>query len=173
MSPQIATVRPSKRPKWRRMVRASSSACVGCSCWPSPALITAQDTFCDSNSTAPDDWCRTTRKSGCMALMVIAVSSSVSPLDTDDVAIAMFITSAPRRLPAISKLRLGSRGVLEEQVHLCSAPARAPPLPSSLATFGIVLGEVEHGGDVDGGKVCDGQQMLGLEQGGPWIRRCH
>ena len=38
-----------------------------------------------------------------MALMVIAVSSSVSPLETAELATAMFITSAPRRLPAISK----------------------------------------------------------------------
>ena len=29
--------------------RASSSAWVGCSCWPSPALITLQLTFCDSS----------------------------------------------------------------------------------------------------------------------------
>ena len=38
-----------------------------------------------------------------MALMVIAVSSSVSPLETADVATAMFITSAPSLFPAISK----------------------------------------------------------------------
>ena len=54
-SPQIATVRPSMRPLLRRMVSASSSAWVGCSCWPSPALITEQSTFCDSSSTEPDE----------------------------------------------------------------------------------------------------------------------
>ena len=44
MSPQIATVRPSIRPLRRRMVSASSSAWVGCSWAPSPALMTAQRT---------------------------------------------------------------------------------------------------------------------------------
>ena len=38
-----------------------------------------------------------------MALSVMAVSISVSPLDTDDVATFMFMTSAPSRLPASSK----------------------------------------------------------------------
>ena len=41
------------RPLWRRMVSASSSACVGCSWLPSPALITEQSTFWDKSSTAP------------------------------------------------------------------------------------------------------------------------
>ena len=40
--------------------------------------------------------------SGRMALSVIAVSTSVSPFFTEDEATAMFMTSAPRRLPAIS-----------------------------------------------------------------------
>jgi aspartate carbamoyltransferase catalytic subunit len=41
------------RPLARRIVSASRSACVGCSCAPSPALITEQSTFCASSSTAP------------------------------------------------------------------------------------------------------------------------
>ena len=53
MSPQMATVSPAMRPLARRMVSASSSACVGCWCAPSPALITEQSTFCASSSTAP------------------------------------------------------------------------------------------------------------------------
>ena len=41
MSPTIATRQPSSDgPRWRRSVNASSSACVGCSWRPSPALIT-------------------------------------------------------------------------------------------------------------------------------------
>ena len=38
-----------------------------------------------------------------MAFSVIAVSISVSPFFTDELPTAMFMTSAPRRLPAISK----------------------------------------------------------------------
>ena len=41
-----------------------------------------------------------------MALRVIAVSMSVSPLLMDERLTAMLMTSAPRRLPASSKLVL-------------------------------------------------------------------
>jgi hypothetical protein len=41
--------------------------------------------------------------SGRMALSVIAVSISVSPFFTEELATAMFITSAPSLLPASSK----------------------------------------------------------------------
>ncbi len=104
MSPQIATVRRWMRPLARRMVRASSSACVGCSCRPSPAFRTAQSTFCASRLTAPEDGCRTTSRSGCMAFSVSAVSISVSPFFTLECPTDMFITSAPSRLPASSKV---------------------------------------------------------------------
>jgi len=53
-SPQITTINRSMRPLLRRMVSASSSAWVGCSCEPSPALITEQSTFLASSSTAPE-----------------------------------------------------------------------------------------------------------------------
>ena len=104
MSPQIATVSRCSRPLARRIVSASSSACVGCSWRPSPALMTAQFTFSASRLTAPEWGWRTTSRSGCMAFSVSAVSISVSPFFTLDCATAMFITSAPRRLPASSKL---------------------------------------------------------------------
>jgi hypothetical protein len=104
MSPQIAMVRRCSRPFSRRMVSASSSACVGCSCRPSPAFRTAQFTFCARRSTAPEWGWRTTSRSGCIAFSVIAVSIRVSPFLIDDACIDMFITSAPSRLPAISKL---------------------------------------------------------------------
>ena len=43
-SPQMVTVSPSMRPLARRMVKASSSAWVGCSWVPSPALTMPQRT---------------------------------------------------------------------------------------------------------------------------------
>ena len=101
-SPQIAMTRPSSRPLLRRMVSASSSACVGCSWLPSPALITEPSTLRANSSTAPEAWCRTTRISGCMALSVTAVSISVSPLRIEDEDTDMFMTSAPSRFPASS-----------------------------------------------------------------------
>ena len=75
---------------------------MGCSCEPSPALITEQSTLRASSSTAPEAWWRTTIMSGRMALRVIAVSISVSPLRMEDVETDIFMTSAPSRLPASS-----------------------------------------------------------------------
>ena len=66
--------------------------------------MTAQLTFCDRRLTAPDSLWRTTIASGRMAFSVIAVSSSVSPLRTEEVATSMLMTSAPSRLAATSKL---------------------------------------------------------------------
>ncbi len=40
MSPQIRMSRPSKPPFFSLIVIASRRACVGCSCAPSPALMT-------------------------------------------------------------------------------------------------------------------------------------
>ena len=45
MSPTSATVSPSICPRRWRIVRMSSRPCVGCSCGPSPALITEQPRF--------------------------------------------------------------------------------------------------------------------------------
>jgi hypothetical protein len=67
-------------------------------------LITEQPTFWLNSSTAPEALWRTMITSGRMALSVAAVSISVSPLATDEVFTDMFVTCAPSRLPAISKL---------------------------------------------------------------------
>ena len=111
ISPQMVMVRPVKssaaaprsRSEWRS-ASASSSACVGCSCWPSPALRTGQSTLSAISPVAPLDPWRITMASARMALSVIAVSISVSPFFTLEVAACMLTTSAPSRLPAISKL---------------------------------------------------------------------
>ena len=101
-SPQIATLKPSIRPLLRRMVSASRRAWVGCSWAPSPALTTEQSTLRARRCTAPAEWWRTTMMSGRMALRVAAVSMRVSPFFTEEEATDMFMTSAPRRLPASS-----------------------------------------------------------------------
>ncbi len=103
-SPQIATVRFSNRPSRRLMVSASSSAWVGCSCAPSPALTTLQSSLRDNSSAAPASGWRTTNMSGRMAFKVLAVSIRVSPLDTEDVLTLILRVSAPSRLAASSKL---------------------------------------------------------------------
>ena len=102
MSPQMATVSPPTSPNARRRLSRSSRAWVGCSCRPSPALTTAQPTFCDSRAAAPEAPWRTTSTSGFMAFSVAAVSIRVSPLAVDEVRGLSAVTSAPSRLAAIS-----------------------------------------------------------------------
>src|SRR3546814_5937711 len=71
---------------FRSMVSASSSACVGCSWRPSPALSTGQSTLSAISCTAPDAEWRITIASARIAFSVIAVSISVSPFFTLDCA---------------------------------------------------------------------------------------
>src|SRR2546421_820892 len=53
---------------------------------------------------APEDACRTTKMSACMAERLATVSRSDSPFVCDDTAIFRLMTSADRRLAAISKV---------------------------------------------------------------------
>ena len=53
MSPTMPTVSPSSRPTSWRMVKRSSSACVGCWCIPSPPLITCASMDSASTCGAP------------------------------------------------------------------------------------------------------------------------
>ena len=103
----------ASRPLWERIVNASSNACVGCSCMPSPALMIAERQIRDSRSGAPDEACRMTIMSGDIASMLRTVSTRVSPLVTLEVAAAMLSVSALSRFSAISNdvrvLVLGSK----------------------------------------------------------------
>ena len=101
-SPTIATFRPASRPLCSRMVKASSSACVGCSCMPSPALMIADRQVRASRCGAPDEPWRMTIMSGDIASRFWTVSRSDSPLVTLDVAVAMLSVSALSRFSAIS-----------------------------------------------------------------------
>ena len=53
--PQMQTRLPSSEPKRSRSVRRSSSPCVGCSCVPSPALMTFDSIRSARNCAAPDE----------------------------------------------------------------------------------------------------------------------
>src|SRR5688572_2586662 len=88
------------------MVKRSSRPCVGCACRPSRALITCSCalTWRAIRKGAPEDSCRTTKKSACIAERLATVSSSDSPLVADDTVMLRLITSADRRLAAISKV---------------------------------------------------------------------
>ena len=102
MSPTMATDRPSKCPFFSRIVSRSSSACVGCSCAPSPAFTTEHGTSRATSAGAPDEAWRTTTTSGLIAPMLRAVSRNDSPLAALEPPAEKFTTSAESHLPAIS-----------------------------------------------------------------------
>ena len=88
-----------------RMVNASKSAWLGCSCVPSPALITAPDIHFESakRCAAPDAPWRMITASAPMACKVCAVSFRDSPLLILDPLAEKLITSADKRFAAASK----------------------------------------------------------------------
>ena len=103
MSPTIATFIPANEsPRWRRRVKASRSAWVGCSCQPSPALTTEASIQPAIRWGTPDDLCRTTMASMPIASTVRTVSSSDSPFRSDDDPAENVIVSAESRLAAVS-----------------------------------------------------------------------
>src|SRR5438105_6649079 len=88
------------------MVKRSSRPWVGCACRPSQSLTTCSCglTWRAMRNGAPEKSWRTMKMSACMADRFATVSSSDSPLLCDDTAIFRLMTSAERRLAAISKV---------------------------------------------------------------------
>src|SRR6267142_5448289 len=88
------------------MVKRSSRPCVGWAWRPSPAFTTCSCglTWRAMRKGAPEEACRTTKMSACMAERFATVSSRDSPLVAEDTAMFRLIPSADRRLAAISKV---------------------------------------------------------------------
>ena len=105
MSPTIATLRPRRSPPGRcwRIVYRSSRACVGWACQPSPPFRTWPPKISAARYGAPETEWRITRISAPRASSVRIVSTSDSPLVTDEVAVATLTTSAERFRAAVSK----------------------------------------------------------------------
>src|SRR3954468_15150173 len=101
-SPTIQTLVPSSEPTRRRSVYRSSSAWVGCSCLPSPALTTEAGVQRATMLAAPACGERMTIALGSYALSVCKVSLSDSPFSTDEPDDLTLITSADSRLAASS-----------------------------------------------------------------------
>ena len=80
----------------------SSSAWVGWACQPSPPLTTDPPNVSAARYGAPDTEWRITSIWAPSASTVRTVSTSDSPFATDDVAAAMFTTSAERFFAATS-----------------------------------------------------------------------
>src|SRR5438105_9093901 len=103
MSPTMEIVLPSRLPSFSRRVSASSSAWVGCSCAPSPALMTLARTARDTARGAPAAGWRTTNTSAPIASRLRTVSCSDSPLLTLEASFWKLSTSAPSACAATSK----------------------------------------------------------------------
>src|SRR5664280_2268324 len=126
-SPQMATLRPASVPFARRIVKASSSACVGCACVPSPAFTTAHGRLRARRCGAPERGWRITIASGAIAMRLRPVSRRVSPFATEVPVAERAIESADSRRSAISN---------EKRVRVEFSKNRfATSLPRSVGTF--------------------------------------
>ena len=108
-----------------------------------------------------------------MALSVTAVSISVSPLRIEDEDTDMFMTSAPRRLPASSN-EDWVRVEASKNRFTWVRPRKTGALFVDLAVeLDIFLGKVEQAGNIGGGKPLDSQQMPVTEDEGRFRCRGH
>ena len=95
-----------------------------------------------------------------MAFSVAAVSSSVSPLFTEEVETDMLITSAPESLAGQLEAGARARRVLEEQVDQ-RAPAQQVALRlARTVEQHVALGQVEQMADLGRMQALDRQQVL-------------
>src|SRR4051812_35028594 len=132
MSPTMATVLPSSVPQRSRRLSASSSPCVGCSCAPSPALITLALTARATSRGAPAAGCLKTSASAPMASRLRTVSSSDSPFATLEASFWKLSTSAPSALAATSnELRVR---VLFSKERVTTVFPRSSPRRSAAAS---------------------------------------
>ena len=104
ISPTSPTVIPFRSPSRSRIEKMSSSPCVGCSCGPSPALITPTPRCWARRCGVPGVLCRTTTASIPIASRLRAVSMNDSPLERLLVEAEKSTTSAPSRRAANEKL---------------------------------------------------------------------
>src|SRR5215471_2458124 len=109
------------------MVRASSSAWVGCSCAPSPALTTPARRLRARKCGTPGQEWRMTIRSGAMACRFRAVSRSDSPFSTELPFAAKERASAESHFSAVSK---------EKRVRVEDSKKRLTTIrPRSAGTF--------------------------------------
>ena len=107
---------------------------MGCSCQPSPALITFDGMRSARKRAAPDEPWRMTTMSMRIASRLRAVSTSVSPFATDDPVEEMLTVSALSRFSANSK---------ETRVRVDASKKRLTiVLPRSTGTFLIRRSEI-------------------------------
>ena len=138
----------------------SRSPCVGCSWAPSPALITLEGMRDARKCAAPADQWRITTMSIRIASRFRAVSTSVSPLETDEPTAPMFTVSAASLFSANSKEMRGARGGLEEEVDDRLAPQNRDLLDLPLGHLLEGLRRIENDPDLFGRKGLEARQVL-------------
>ena len=99
-----------------------------------------------------------------MAFSVIAVSISVSPFFTEELATDMFMTSAPSRFAGELEGGLRAGRGFEEEVDLRAAAQRRRLLLGLPRDRDGRVGAVEQQFDVVRGKVADAEQMAVREE---------
>ena len=125
MSPTRATVRPAIRPRRWRMVMMSSRPWVGCSCGPSPALITAQRRFWASRWGVPGVRCRTITSVDPHGLDVLGRVDERLALRQAAGGGGEIERVGPQPPGGQREAGPRARGVLEEQVARRSCPSAA------------------------------------------------
>src|SRR3989442_10747771 len=147
MSPRMVTLSPSILPFFSRIVNVSSNAWVGCSCAPSPALITLAFRKRDRKWAAPVALWRMMMMSAFNASRLRAVSLSVSPFFSDEASAVKLMTSAVSRSAASSKLiRVRVDGSMNRLTTVFAAQS-GHFLDGALADRLEHFRRVEHDGD--------------------------
>ena len=160
MSPQMATRRPSSRPRRRRMVSASSSAWVGCSWLPSPALMTAPLTFSDSSLTAPESGMahdQHVRVHGVQGHGGVEQGFALLDRGPGDRHVDHV---GPQALGRQLERRAGAGRALEEQVDDRQAGQNVAPAAGPAVELHVTVGQVQQISDLGS------RQPLDAEEGG-------
>ena len=165
-SPQIATVSPSSRPLRRRIVSASSSAWVGCSWLPSPALMTAQSTFSDSSCTAPEFGMAHDQHVGVHRVQGHRGVDQRLALDhrADRHRHVDHIGAEP--LAGDLERGAGAGRVLEKAVDERAAAQQSPAFLGLAVQFDIAVGKIEKPVDLRRRQPLDAEQVPVPERGG-------
>ena len=165
MSPQIATLRPSSRPRRWRIVRASSRAWVGCSCAPSPALTTPAFRWRARKCGTPGEPWRMTIRSGDMAWRFLAVSSSDSPFSTELPLAEKLSESAESHFSAVSKEKRVRVEASKKRLTTMRPRRAGTFLIDALADRAHGLRRVEQKGDLVGSQGLDPEEVFGAQVG--------
>ena len=128
--------------------------------------MTAASTFCASSAGAPDWSWRTTSRSQCIAFRVAAVSSSVSPLFTEEVATRHVDDVGAEPLAGQLEAGAGAGAVLEEEVDEGAAAQQVALGLAGTVEQHVALGEIEQLADLGRRHAGDAEQVA-AGQGGP------